>query len=74
MLSEQPNSAPYIARAAICAQCARQAISPEAAVAFLYLEEMWLVIAKVADVNVRNGSRRALGSYTHRLSPGLSPE
>jgi hypothetical protein len=69
MLAEQPNSAPYIARAAICAQCAGQAISAEAAAALRYLEEMWLVIAKVADINEQNGSRRALGSYTHRLSP-----
>jgi hypothetical protein len=69
MPSEQSNSASYRARAAICAQCAKQAISPEAAAALLYLEEMWLVIAEVADVNVRSGSRHALGSDTYCSLP-----
>jgi hypothetical protein len=69
MLSEQSNSASYKTRAAFCAQCAAQAISPEAAAALLYLEDMWLDIAQVADINVADGSRPALGSDTHRLSP-----
>ena len=69
MLSEQSNSATYKCRAAIYAVCAEQATSPEAAAALLYLEKMWLVIAKVADISERNGSRSMLDDDFHSLSP-----
>ena len=69
MLPKQSDSASHRARAAIYAQCAERAVSPEAAAALHYLEEMWLVIAEVADVNAANGSRSPLGSDPHQVSP-----
>src|ERR1700688_1994178 len=69
MLSKQPNSASYRARAAIYAHCAEQAVSPEAAAAFRYLGEMCLVIAEVIDVKSGNGSFPPFRSGPHRLSP-----
>jgi hypothetical protein len=69
MLSEQSHSAPCRARAAIYALCAEKAISPEAAAVLLYLEEMWLVIAEVVDVNCGIGLRSPLDSDPIQLSP-----
>jgi hypothetical protein len=69
MFPEQSNSASYRARAAIYAHCAEQAVSPGAAAAFRYLEEMCLVIAEVIDVKSGNGSFPPFGSGPHRLSP-----
>jgi hypothetical protein len=69
MFSEKFNSAKYRTRAAIYAQCAEQATSPEAGAALLYLEKMWRVIAEVADIKERSGSRSLLGSDSHPLSP-----
>jgi len=68
MLSKQSNSASYRTRAAIYAYCAEQAVSPEAAAALHYLEEMWLVIAAVANVNGGNGSGASLDSDLRHLS------
>jgi hypothetical protein len=69
MLSEKSNSAAHRTRAAIYAHCAEQATSPEAAAALFYLEKMWLVIAEVADIKEKSGSRSLLGSDSHPLSP-----
>jgi hypothetical protein len=69
MLSEKSNSAAYRTRAAIYAHCAEQATSPEAGTALFYLEKMWLVIAEVADIKERSGSRNLHGSDPHPLSP-----
>jgi hypothetical protein len=63
------NSSSYRTRAAIYAQCAEQATSPEAAAALLCLEKMWLVIAEVADIKAKSGSRGLLGGDSHPLSP-----
>jgi hypothetical protein len=67
MFPEQSNSASYRARAAICARCAEEAASPEAAAALLYLEQMWILAAEVAKVIERNRSRASLGSDPHHL-------
>jgi hypothetical protein len=57
MHSKLSDSATYRARAAAYSACAQQDVPPEATAAFLYLEEMWLVIAEVADINLQNLSR-----------------
>ena len=68
MLSEKSNPV-HRTCAAIYAHCAEQATSPEAAAALLYLEKMWLVIAEVADIKEKSGSRSPLGGDAHPLSP-----
>jgi hypothetical protein len=65
---DRSKSVSYRERAAICAWCAEQTISAEAAAAMRYLEQMWLVIAAVAEVIERNGSRLPLGSDPDHLS------
>jgi hypothetical protein len=57
MNSEQSGSATYRSRAAVYSLCAQQDIRPEAATAFRYLEQMWLVVAEVADANLQNRLR-----------------
>jgi hypothetical protein len=69
MVPEQSNSASYRARAAIYAWCAEQDIPAEAAAAFLYLEQMYLVIAEVTDVIEGNRLRSPLGSDPRHLLP-----
>ena len=44
------NSTSYRARAAISAWCAEQTASAEAAASLLYLEQMWLLVADVAEI------------------------
>ena len=50
MFPEQSNSTSYRERAAISAWCAGQTNSAEAAAALLYLEQLWILVADVADV------------------------
>jgi hypothetical protein len=68
MHSKQLDSATYRARAAAFSACAQQDVPPEATAAFLYLEEMWLVIAEVAD-NLENSSRSLVDDDSFPLSP-----
>jgi len=68
MFPEQSNSASYRARAAICAWCAEETVSAEAAAALLYLERMWILAAEVAEIIEKNRSRASLGSDPHHLS------
>ena len=51
-----PNSASYRERAAICAWCAEQTASAEAAALLRYLEQMWIIVAEVAEVVEKNKS------------------
>jgi hypothetical protein len=69
MHSKQSDTPTYRSRATIYSMCAQQDIPPEAEAAFRYLEEMWLVIAEVADINERNRSLSLLGGGSHPLSP-----
>jgi hypothetical protein len=69
MHSKQYDSATYRARAAAYSVCAQQEVPPEATAAFSYLEEMWLVIAEVADINEKNRSRSLIGGDSYPLSP-----
>jgi hypothetical protein len=68
MHSKQADSATYRFRAAVYSLCAQQDIPPEAAAAFRYLEEMWLVIAEVTD-NLENKSRLIVFGEPLPLSP-----
>jgi hypothetical protein len=47
----------YRDRAAVCAWCAEQTVSAEAAALLRYLEQMWIAVAEVADVVEGNRSR-----------------
>jgi putative transcriptional regulator len=47
---ERSDAKAYRERSAICARLAEQIASPEAAEAYRYLAQQWLVIAEVADV------------------------
>jgi hypothetical protein len=40
----------YIERATICAWCAEQTVSAEAAASLLYLQQQWLLVADVAEI------------------------
>ena len=62
------NSTSYRARAAISAWCAEQTASAETAAALLYLEQMWIFVADVAEIIEGNRSHAALGSDPHHLS------
>jgi hypothetical protein len=68
MHSKQADSATYRSRAAVYSLCAQQDIRPEATAAFRYLEEMWLVIAEVADY-LENTSRSLVDGDLVPLSP-----
>jgi hypothetical protein len=68
MHSKQFDSATYRSRARVYSLCAQQDIPPEAAAAFRYLEEMWLVIAEVSD-NLENKSRLTVYGEPLPLSP-----
>jgi hypothetical protein len=69
MAPEQSNSVSYRERAAICAWCAKETASAEAAAALLYLEQMYILVAEVAEVIEGNRSRFPLGRDPHHLSP-----
>jgi hypothetical protein len=63
------NFESYRERAAICAWCAEQTVSAEAAAAFLYLEQMWTVAAEVSEIVEKNKSYHPHGDDPHHLSP-----
>jgi hypothetical protein len=65
---KQSDSPTYKSRATYYSMCAQQDIPPEAAAAFRYLEEMWLVIAEVAD-NLEKRSRSPVDGHLAPLSP-----
>jgi hypothetical protein len=44
------QSTSYGEHAAICAWCAEQTISAEAAASLLYLQQQWLLIAALAEI------------------------
>jgi hypothetical protein len=67
MAPEQSESESYRARAAICAWCAGETASAEAAATLLYLKQMYILIAEVLDIIERNRSRSSLGSDPHHL-------
>jgi hypothetical protein len=69
MFPEQSNSTSYRERAAISAWCAGQTNSAEAAAALLYLEQLWILVADVADVIEGKGTSLPLGSDAHHLLP-----
>ena len=56
MAFERSNSSSYRERAAICAWCAEQTASAEAEAALLYLQQMWILAAEVAEIIEGNGS------------------
>jgi hypothetical protein len=62
------NSSSYRARAAVSAWCAEQTASAETAASLLYLEQMWLLVADVAEIIEGNRSRAAPDSDLHYLS------
>jgi hypothetical protein len=61
------NSTSYKERAAICAWCAKQTSSAETAVALLYLQQMWLLVAGVVEVIDGKGSGAPLSTTPHHL-------
>ena len=68
MHPKQCDAATYKSRAAAYSLCAQQDIRPEAAAAFRYLEEMWLVIAEVAD-SLEHSPRSLVDGALLPLSP-----
>jgi hypothetical protein len=69
-LAFSQNAAPKKKRgSAHFAWCAEQSIPAEAAAAFLYLEQIYILIAEVADVIEGNKLRSPLGSDPRHLSP-----
>jgi hypothetical protein len=68
MASKRSNSSSYRERAAICAWCAEETASAEAAAALLYLKQMYILIAEVADIIEGNRLRSRLGCDPHHLS------
>jgi len=65
---EQPKSASYRDRAKICAWCAGETASAEAEAALLYLEQMYILIAEVADIIEENRLCPRIGGDPHHLS------
>jgi hypothetical protein len=70
MVSEPSNSASCRERAALCAWCAGQTASAEAAALFRYLEQMWITVAEVAAAVENSKSHRPLSDDPLHLSPG----
>jgi hypothetical protein len=68
MFSEQSDSASYRDRAAICVWCAEQTASAGAEAALLYLQQMWILAAEVAEIIEENESSSPLHSDPHHLS------
>jgi hypothetical protein len=56
-------------RAALCAWCAGQTASAEAAALLRYLEQMWITVAEVAEIVEKNKSHQPLGDDPLHLSP-----
>jgi hypothetical protein len=63
------QSTSYRERAAICAWCAEQAVSAEATASLLYLQQQWLLVARVAEIIEGKNLRATLNSDPHHLSP-----
>ena len=61
------NSTSYRARAAISAWCAEQTASAETAAALFYLEQMWFLVADVAEIIEGNRTHAPLGSDPHHM-------
>ena len=59
----------YRERSANCAQLAEQVGSPEAAEAYRYLAQQWLVIAEIADLIEKNRASSPRDGESHYLSP-----
>jgi hypothetical protein len=66
---KQSNARAYRERATICTRLADQAVSDEAKATLVYLGEMWLVIANVAEVVEKSKSHHLFGDDLHHLSP-----
>ena len=66
-----PRSHPasYRERAVLCAWCAGQTASAEAADLLRYLEQMWLTVAEVAEIVEKSKSHHPLGDDPLHLSP-----
>jgi hypothetical protein len=56
------QSTSYRERGAICAWCAEQTISAEAAASLLYLQQLWLLVADVAEIIEGKNLRAPLNS------------
>ena len=69
MASKLSNSTFYGERAALCAWCAGQTASAEAAALLRYLEQMWITVAEVAEIVEKNKSHQPLGDDPLHLSP-----
>jgi len=67
MLQKRLSSASYRERAAICAWCAERTSSAEAAASFRYLQQMWLLVADVAELIEAKKSRAPLSGKPHHL-------
>jgi hypothetical protein len=63
------NAKLYRERSTICARLAEQAVSSEAAEAFLYLAQEWLVIADVADLIEKKAAPSTPDGEPHESSP-----
>ena len=63
------QSKSYREHAAICAWCAEQTGSAEAATSLLYLQQQWLLIAAVAEIIEGKNLRARLNSDLHHLTP-----
>ena len=62
----------YRDRAAVCAWCAEQTVSAEAAALLRYLEQMWIAVAEVAEVVRANRSRHVRQQPSSTLA-GVRP-
>jgi hypothetical protein len=69
MASKLSNSTFYGDRAPLCAWCAGQTASAEAAALLRYLERIWITVAEVADIVEKNKSHEPLGGDPLHLSP-----
>ena len=69
MASKLSSSTFYGERAALCAWCAGQTDSAEAAALLRYLEQMWITVAEVAEIVEKNKSHQPLGDDPLHLSP-----
>jgi ChrR Cupin-like domain len=68
-VANRPDADLYRKRSTICARLAEQAGSPEAAEAFLYLAQEWLVIAEVADLIEKNAAGSRFDGEPRDLPP-----
>jgi len=66
---KQSSARSYRERATICTRLADHAVSDQAKATLVYLGEMWLVIANVAEVVEKSKSHHLFGDDLHHLSP-----